>query len=117
MIIRLSAAGSAKSCLKARDSKIVRLSGVSQYFESGLVWLPKDASWLAGFETELLGFPGTRHDDQVDTVSQYLGHVRDRPSATFEYDFLGDDNEPATHDLIAERLGMHLNGGFNTGWY
>ncbi len=33
------------------------------------MWLPKDASWLAEFEAELLGFPGTRYDDQVDSLS------------------------------------------------
>jgi hypothetical protein len=33
---------------------------------------PKDAPWLADFLTELLSFPAGLHDDQVDSVSQFL---------------------------------------------
>lgn len=89
---------------KPKDSKIVRLSSVSQYFESGLVWLPNDALWLAAFEAELLGFPAARYDDQVDSVSQYLGWVRDRPQSTFSCDWGWDDDGPIAHELIADRL-------------
>jgi len=66
---------------KAKDPKPARLSSVST---SGLMWLPKDAPWLGDFEAELLGFPGVRHDDQVDSLSQYFGWVRDRPKAIFD---------------------------------
>jgi predicted phage terminase large subunit-like protein len=44
----------------------------SAKFESGLVFLPKHASWLADFEQELFAFPGSRNDDQCDSVSQAL---------------------------------------------
>ena len=88
---------------KAKDPKPARLSSVSTYLESGLMWLPKDAPWLAEFEAELLGFPGTRHDDQVDSLSQYFGWVHDRPKAIFECDWMGDEDR-VDHDLIAERL-------------
>ncbi len=91
---------------KPKDSKIVRLSSVSQYFESGLVWLPNDAPWLAAFEAELLGFPAARYDDQVDSVSQYLGWVRDRPQSTFSCDWGWDEAGPIAHELIADRLLM-----------
>lgn len=36
------------------------------------MFLPTSAPWLRDFETELLSFPDGRHDDQVDTVSQFL---------------------------------------------
>ena len=52
--------------------KISRMSAVSAKFESGLVYLPERAPWLADFESELFAFPGTRHDDQIDSVSQAL---------------------------------------------
>ncbi len=45
---------------KAKDTKRVRLASISTYLELGLVVLPRDAPWLAEFEAELLGFPGTR---------------------------------------------------------
>ena len=34
--------------------------------------LPKDAPWLAEFMAEILAFPKARHDDQVDSLSQFL---------------------------------------------
>jgi predicted phage terminase large subunit-like protein len=64
---------------KAKDTKEARLSSVSDYFEAGLVALLRNAAWLAEFERELLGFPAVKYDDQVDSVSQYFGWVRDRP--------------------------------------
>jgi hypothetical protein len=36
------------------------------------VYLPKQADWLDSFLLELLAFPNGRHDDQVDSVSQFL---------------------------------------------
>jgi phage terminase large subunit-like protein len=38
------------------------------------VFLPKEAPWLADFEAEIFAFPNGRHDDQVDALSQALGH-------------------------------------------
>jgi predicted phage terminase large subunit-like protein len=58
-----------RSC---RDPKISRLESVTPMFEAGRVWFPKDAPWLATYETELLSFPGARHDDQVDSTTLYL---------------------------------------------
>src|SRR5215218_10122994 len=43
-------------------------------FESGQVFFPKEAPWLADLEAELFAFPSGRHDDQVDSISQALGH-------------------------------------------
>ena len=88
---------------KAKDPKPVRLSSVSTYLEAGLMWLPKDAPWLADFEAELLGFPGARHDDQVDSLSQYFGWVRERPTSMFECDWMRDEDW-VDHDLTAARL-------------
>lgn len=36
------------------------------------VWLPKEAAWLDDFQAEVLRFPRGRHDDQFDSLSQYL---------------------------------------------
>jgi predicted phage terminase large subunit-like protein len=85
---------------KAKDPKDVRLSSASAYLEAGLMCLPKDAPWLAEFEAELLGFPGARHDDQVDALSMYFNWIRERPTDRFECDWLRD--EPGVdHGLIA----------------
>jgi hypothetical protein len=44
----------------------------SAKIEAGHVYLPRDAPWLDGFLLELLAFPHGRHDDQVDSVAQFL---------------------------------------------
>jgi predicted phage terminase large subunit-like protein len=88
---------------KAKDPKTVRLSSVSTYLEARLMWLPKDAPWLGEFEAELLGFPGTRYDDQVDSLSQYFGWVRERPTSIFECDWMRDEDW-VDHERIAARL-------------
>lgn len=53
--------------------KVTRMSGQTSRIEAGELILPNDAHWLAEFERELMGFPGSRHDDQVDALAQLLG--------------------------------------------
>jgi predicted phage terminase large subunit-like protein len=57
---------------KPEGSKLDRMVAQSAKIEAGHVHLPREADWLAGFLLELLAFPHGRHDDQVDSVSQYL---------------------------------------------
>ncbi len=40
--------------------------------EAGSVLIPEQAPWLDDFRNEILQFPDGRHDDQVDSLSQYL---------------------------------------------
>jgi hypothetical protein len=44
----------------------------SAKFEAGQALLPERASWLPDLEAELFVFPGSRHDDQCDSISQAL---------------------------------------------
>lgn len=53
-------------------SKVVRLEAQSARFEAGQVFLPREAPWLDVLLNELLAFPNSRHDDQVDSISQFL---------------------------------------------
>ncbi len=57
---------------KPEHDKITRMAAQTAIIEAGHVWLPESAVWLADFQTELMQFPGGRHDDQVDSVSQFL---------------------------------------------
>ena len=52
--------------------KLVRMEAQTPLMEAGHVFLPKEAPWLAVFLEELLAFPRGKHDDQVDSVSQFL---------------------------------------------
>jgi len=61
---------------RPEGDKIARLAGVSAMIEEGRLVLPVEASWLGEFTSELLGFPNSRYDDQVDALSQLLGWVR-----------------------------------------
>lgn len=54
--------------------KIGRLFVHQAKFEGGLVLFPKKASFLAELEAELLTFPQSKHDDQVDSLSQALSY-------------------------------------------
>jgi predicted phage terminase large subunit-like protein len=58
--------------VKPKGDKASRMAVASAKFEAGLVYLPQKASWLPDFEAELFAFPGGRHDDQCDSVSQAL---------------------------------------------
>jgi predicted phage terminase large subunit-like protein len=62
--------------VKPKNDKQTRMSIASAEIEAGHVHLPERAPWLAELEAELFAFPGSRHDDQVDSVSQAINHVR-----------------------------------------
>lgn len=55
--------------------KVVRMSTQSHVVESGRVFLPESAPWLVDFEAEVGAFPQATHDDQVDSMSQFLAWV------------------------------------------
>jgi len=70
--------------------KIMRLHACSDRFESGRVVLPRNAPWLDEYILELIGFPGTKHDDQVDSTTQALDYLREPDLvATYVKAFLG----------------------------
>jgi predicted phage terminase large subunit-like protein len=52
--------------------KATRLMGVSPMIQGGRVAVPVDEPWLAAFRRELTLFPNGKHDDQVDSLSQFL---------------------------------------------
>jgi predicted phage terminase large subunit-like protein len=58
--------------VKPEGDKASRMAVASAMFESGKALLPERAPWLADLETELFSFPGGRHDDQCDSISQAL---------------------------------------------
>jgi predicted phage terminase large subunit-like protein len=57
--------------------KVMRLHACSDRFENGRVLLPRSAPWLDEYILELIGFPGTKHDDQVDSTTQALDYLRE----------------------------------------
>ncbi|MET0048181.1 MAG: phage terminase large subunit [Sedimenticola sp.] len=61
--------------IKPIGDKVTRLSNQSVKIEAGQVFLPNQAEWLETFQTELMAFPQGAHDDQVDSLSQFLNWI------------------------------------------
>jgi predicted phage terminase large subunit-like protein len=55
-----------------RGSKDERFTACFAEIEAGNILLPEDAPWLEALRRELKAFPTGRHDDQVDSVSQFV---------------------------------------------
>jgi len=58
--------------VRPTGDKASRMAVASAKFEAGQVLFPERADWLADLEAELFAFPGSRHDDQCDSISQAL---------------------------------------------
>ena len=75
--------------VKPESDKETRLATASLAMEQGLVYFPKNAPWCPELLDELLRFPQTQFDDQVDSVSQYLNWDRTRSrQGKFEYEWM-----------------------------
>lgn len=57
---------------KPEHNKEARMALASAKIEARQVYLPQHASWLPELEAELFSFPGSKHDDQIDSISQAL---------------------------------------------
>jgi phage terminase large subunit-like protein len=57
------------------SDKIMRLGKQSIKFENRRVYLPRKALWLDDYVREITSFPGSKHDDQVDSTSQALDYL------------------------------------------
>ncbi len=56
----------------AKGDKKVRMHAASLAVEQRRVFLPLNATWLEAFREEIIRFPNTRFDDQVDSFSQLI---------------------------------------------
>jgi predicted phage terminase large subunit-like protein len=57
--------------------KQARAHSVSPLAESGRVFVPDQAPWLAQFLDEITSFPSAPHDDCVDTARQALAYLKE----------------------------------------
>jgi len=64
------------------QDKIIRLHLQADLFEGGKVFVPRQAPWLEDYERELLTFPGSKYDDQVDSTSQALDFLKKKLAAS-----------------------------------
>lgn len=64
--------------IKPVGAKSERMAAQSAVIEAGRVFLPVHAPWKDALWSELAAFPLGKHDDQVDSISQFLGWVTTR---------------------------------------
>jgi predicted phage terminase large subunit-like protein len=57
------------------NDKETRLILVAHLFEASKVLFPEVASWLVDLEEEFFAFPHSAHDDQVDSITQFLNYI------------------------------------------
>ena len=72
-----------------KDDKITRLHAQSARIEAGHVWLPERTPWLEDLRAEIASFPHGRHDDQVDSISQFLSWHFDMRSRCVQFARIG----------------------------
>jgi predicted phage terminase large subunit-like protein len=61
----------------AGTDKVMRLHLQTPLFANGHVSLPRHATWLTDCVAELIGFPGTKFDDQIDSTTQALQFLKE----------------------------------------
>ena len=66
--------------VQPKEDKMIRMNAQTARIEAGSVILPRKAHWLDEFFQEVLAFPGNRHSDQIDALSQALNHAFNRPA-------------------------------------
>jgi predicted phage terminase large subunit-like protein len=59
----------------AGTDKVMRIHLQTSVIENGQVYLPTSAPWLGEFLAEVTTFPGSKHDDQVDSLAQALAYM------------------------------------------
>ena len=64
-------------------------TGEEARIEAGHVWLPERAPWLDDLRAEIASFPHGRHDDQVDSISQFLSWHFDMRSRGVQFARIG----------------------------
>lgn len=74
--------------VQPEGDKLIRMCAQSAQIEAGHVRLPRNAAWLEDFKAEVLQFPRGLHDDQVDSLSQFLGWIQKRNGGSFSYCFV-----------------------------
>ena len=83
---------------KPEKDKLTRATAMQTTFEAGRVLFPEEAHWLGDYKRELLGFPNGRHDDQVDSTSQFINWVMRHRNHIVAF-VLPDLSEPSKWDI------------------
>jgi len=61
--------------------------------ENGFVHIPAEAPWLDDFMDEVVMFPNSKHDDQIDSMSQALEAINSWGAGSGLYELYRQDAE------------------------
>ena len=61
-----------------KQDKITRFAAITPQIEAGRLIILSDNGWFEGFEAELLSFPDSPNDDQVDALTQIFEWIRQK---------------------------------------
>ena len=64
-----------------KGSKLERFLPATDWIKEGGLVIPKDADWFPDLKREILNFPATKYDDQVDALSQFNRWRKNRGGA------------------------------------
>lgn len=76
--------------IKRSIDKITRAYDVTPFVESGHVFLPEDAPWLADYLAEAELFPAGSHDDQMDPTFDAIGLILHEKKPAFQWSVGGE---------------------------
>ncbi len=81
--------------VQVSDTKIARLNAVAPDFEAGNVFIPDPAiaPWIHDYISELVSFPVSANDDQVDATTQALQRYRFQLSGDFSKTLVPKSNK------------------------
>ena len=89
--------------------KVMRLRAQTAKIEGGFVLFPKEAHWLEAYLRELISFPNSKYDDQVDsTVFALAWSTLNRP-------YLWTDESFNNYAKLLDGLAMDRYFGLMTG--
>jgi predicted phage terminase large subunit-like protein len=69
--------------VKVRGSKLERLVPQLDALQNGTIKFPTQAPWWDNLRREMAAFPESKHDDQVDSISQFLNWMGGRGGRMF----------------------------------
>lgn len=90
---------------RSSSDKATRMNGETAKLQAGSLILPKAVPWLDEFLIEYLAFPGGKHDDQIDALSQFLNW---RTSAETQTSFSADWGSDYNYD--GQNDGNYIRG-------
>jgi predicted phage terminase large subunit-like protein len=86
---------------RSTADKKTRMYGETAKLQAGSLILPKSAPWLDDFQLEYFAFPGGKHDDQMDALSQFLNwRTAAETRVEFSCDWGHDDGAPSADEIL-----------------